>query len=989
MLIRKLYALNGFYMVWITVVVCFAMTAEGRNNRRRSGNECAKGTLQCHPDADCIDSVRASRCKCKKGFYGDGHKCVDKNECQYKNGGCVHFCHNFKGNYTCACKSGFQLDSDNKDCIDMNECFKDKGGCQHQCVNTLGGYECRCNKGYSLEQDGRRCKLGESWCQNRQGCEHSCRTSQQNTVVCTCRDGYRLHSNGKDCIQTCRVGNGGCQHNCSDTPAGVECGCAVDYLLATDKKTCIATCMVNNGGCAKKCKDESTGPVCSCPLGFELHQDQKSCLDLDECAVNNGGCSHECLNFDGGYECLCPPGYKVQKDQKTCEDINECDMETTCDHICINKPGSYLCACNPGYDRYGISHCSDKDECSDDNGGCEHGCSNTLGSFTCLCNNGYKLHKNGKDCITDNTCSELNNPPAGNLSCKVQEQDTLCLHKCTDGNRFLTESDLTEMRTHCGPGTQYMWDHEIKQVALPACSSLVASPNLSKKVRITFVEKICKKRRSVRAQMAQNITGILNGHKQYKCKDSCRVDSLNLSCKRIRRDSTRGRFPVITYVVTAEFDITYKALVRLKKNCDVRCEIMKTERKLKKAVKKLRRSVKKNEFIFSYAGRTVTADKKKFKSPRGTTKSCNKNWILLKDTCVGCSKGTYYDKKAKTCKLCLPSYYQDQEAENTCKSCPNNPPDVGIYGAASEADCTVLCEPGHYSQNGLKPCIPCPKGTYQPEYGRLSCKRCAGFLDTQSAASSDFSQCEARETCEPGYYYDVMRSACVACERGYYQPKSGQNFCIRCPQDTTTDTTASTVLSKCKSHKCGEVFNKRAVKGIIESPNYPGDYPVNVTCVWKIRPSNGRRILVIIPEVNLQKSDKCGDKLVMRKSKNEFSTVTYETCEKEDRPIAFTARSKKMWIQFKSDGMNTAKGFSIPFVTYSPDYERLIESIVEDGKLYERHQAVLKDRKLLLALMEVIAKPQIYFQYANVTDTIMPPSFIKFLTKKVMRFFST
>jgi hypothetical protein len=50
---------------------------------------------------------------------------------------------------------------------------------------------------------------------------------------------------------------------------------------------------------------------------------------------------------------------------------------------------------------------------------------------------------------------------------------------------------------------------------------------------------------------------------------------------------------------------------------------------------------------------------------------------------------------------------------------------------------------------------------------------------------------------------------------------------------------------------------------------------------------------------------------------------------------------------------------------------------------------LFQDRKLLLALMEVIAKPQIYFQYANVTDTIMPPAFIKFLTKKVMRFFST
>lgn len=55
------------------------------------------------------------------------------------------------------------------------------------------------------------------------------------------------------------------------------------------------------------------------------------------------------------------------------------------------------------------------------------------------------------------------------------------------------------------------------------------------------------------------------------------------------------------------------------------------------------------------------------------------------------------------------------------------------------------------------------------------------------------------EICEPGYYYDVTKSTCSACQRGFYQPKAGQNFCIKCPQDTTTDTLASTVVAKCKS----------------------------------------------------------------------------------------------------------------------------------------------------------------------------------------------
>ena len=48
-----------------------------------------------------------------------------------------------------------------------------------------------------------------------------------------------------------------------------------------------------------------------------------------------------------------------------------------------------------------------------------------------------------------------------------------------------------------------------------------------------------------------------------------------------------------------------------------------------------------------------------------------------------------------------------------------------------------------------------------------------------------------------------------------------------------------------------------------------------------------------------------------------YSTTTYETCESTERPVAFTARTKKLWIQFKSNAKNSASGFSIPYVTYN------------------------------------------------------------------------
>lgn len=46
------------------------------------------------------------------------------------------------------------------------------------------------------------------------------------------------------------------------------------------------------------------------------------------------------------------------------------------------------------------------------------------------------------------------------------------------------------------------------------------------------------------------------------------------------------------------------------------------------------------------------------------------------------------------------------------------------------------------------------------------------------------------------------------------------------------------------------------------------------------------------------------------------SITTYETCQTYERPIAFTSRSRKLWIQFRSNEGNSGKGFQVPYVTY-------------------------------------------------------------------------
>lgn len=65
--------------------------------------------------------------------------------------------------------------------------------------------------------------------------------------------------------------------------------------------------------------------------------------------------------------------------------------------------------------------------------------------------------------------------------------------------------------------------------------------------------------------------------------------------------------------------------------------------------------------------------------------------------------------------------------------------------------------------------------------------------------------------------------------------------------------------------------------GYIESPNYPGNYPANVECIWNINPPSKRKILIVVPEIFPPSEDECGDVLVMRKN-CENSHISQHMC---------------------------------------------------------------------------------------------------------------
>ncbi|XP_050780705.1 signal peptide, CUB and EGF-like domain-containing protein 1 isoform X11 [Gopherus flavomarginatus] len=887
------------------------------------------------------------------GRFAGGNGVPDADECTEGTDDCHidAICQNTPKSYKCICKPGYK--GEGKQCEDIDECENDfyNGGCVHECINIPGNYRCTCYDGFMLAHDG-----------------HNCLD-----------------------VDECLDNNGGCQQICVNTMGSYECQCKEGFFLSDNQHTCIhrsnETCAVNNGGCDRTCKDTATGVRCSCPVGFTLQPDGKTCKDIDECLVNNGGCDHFCRNTVGSFECSCQKGYKLLTDERTCQDIDECSFERTCDHTCINYPGSFECLCHKGYTLYGMTHCGDVDECSINNGSCDHGCINTMGSYECVCPPGKKLHWNKKDCVEMVKCLPNAKPaPKAQLVCSKSGGIESCFLSCSSNTLFVPDSE-NSYTLSCGVPVQQGKAQQKRNTTLLNCADSLAPP-IKQKARFKIKDAKCHLRPRSKEKIKDiGKQAIIVFEKSFHIlrHNNCQVTFVNLKCDSSKK-KRRGRKSPSKEVshITAEFEVEMKS-EEVSDTCNLDCVRKRMEQKLQTAIKTLRKSINKQQFYIQFSGTEYEVAHKPAKATEGH-EACSTGQVLQDGKCVTCSMGTYYSGEHNQCLPCLPGTYQDTEGQLTCEPCPSND-GQGIAGARNVSECGGQCSPGYFSSDGFKPCSVCSLGTYQPEPGRTLCFPCGGGLVTKYEGAVSFQDCETKVHCSPGHYYNSTTHRCIRCPVGTYQPEFGQNYCISCPGNTSTDFDGSTNVTHCKNQHCGGELGDYT--GYIESPNYPGDYPANVECIWNINPPPKRRILIVVPEIFLPIEDECGDVLVMRKSASPTSITTYETCQTYERPIAFTSRSRKLWIQFKSNEGNSGKGFQVPYVTYDEDYQQLIEDIVRDGRLYasENHQEILKDKKLIKALFDVLAHPQNYFKYtAQESKEMFPRSFIKLLRSKVSRF---
>lgn len=141
------------------------------------------------------------------------------------------------------------------------------------------------------------------------------------SLRCSCNSGFVIHSTDPTrCvdINECLTDNGGCQHNCTNTPGSYQCTCHPTFKIQSDGKSC--------GHC----------PTCSeFETLWQTVQDLKEQLvsvEVWKQSINSQGCI-----FDSKFK---PNGTSWRKEP--CEICHCQGGQTRCEPIrgCINKVAS-------------------------------------------------------------------------------------------------------------------------------------------------------------------------------------------------------------------------------------------------------------------------------------------------------------------------------------------------------------------------------------------------------------------------------------------------------------------------------------------------------------------------------------------------------------------------------------------------------------------------------------------------------------------------
>jgi len=198
--------------------------------------------------------------------------------------------------------------------------------------------------------------------------------------------------------------------------------------------------------------------------------------------------------------------------------------------------------------------------------------------------------------------------------------------------------------------------------------------------------------------------------------------------------------------------------------------------------------------------------------------------------------------------------------------------------------------------------------------------------------------CLVQDPCNAGSYFSCITHKCHLCMPGSYQPQWGQTSCWPCPLNTTTDWPGAVSPTQCKLTECV----RRSTPGlaIVESPNYPSQFPSQISCHWKVEPGSKESLLLILPSLSLPSG--CTHTLSVKRP-GRIAETWFTSCTSTTHPTMLTAEGGELWVDFTGTGNISAEGFQLSLLSVPDGLRLLIEAAIDEGKDYSGLDRIAKE----------------------------------------------
>ncbi|XP_048238678.1 cubilin-like isoform X2 [Haliotis rufescens] len=161
------------------------------------------------------------------------------------------------------------------------------------------------------------------------------------------------------------------------------------------------------------------------------------------------------------------------------------------------------------------------------------------------------------------------------------------------------------------------------------------------------------------------------------------------------------------------------------------------------------------------------------------------------------------------------------------------------------------------------------------------------------------------------------------------------------------------------------------VPGYIESPNYPENYPNDVSCSWRLRTNISSYIRVKVLNSDIESKENCGfDYMIGYDGATDSYPMLKKWCGLET-PIV-TSSGSVLFLKFRSDGSGNRQGFRIDYVGVNIGYydDSTSSSSLKAGTIAGVVcGCVVVTSILIIAMFVVIRRRQKYQQNADLDPT--------------------